>query len=64
MKKERLSLKTSLKIGVISGSIFAILMAAFDYFDDESFSLIKFTVNLLVFGVVMAIVFRYKHTIE
>ncbi|WP_299336725.1 hypothetical protein [uncultured Psychroserpens sp.] len=64
MKKERLSLKTSLMIGFINGVIFASFMAVFDYFDDSSFSLLKFAVNFLFFGAVMAMLFRYKYTKE
>ncbi|WP_431136391.1 hypothetical protein [Psychroserpens mesophilus] len=64
MKRERLPIKTQLKIGVASGLFFAVSMSGFDYFYKEPFSIYKFLFYFVSFGLLMAISFRYKYTKE
>lgn len=61
MERERLSLISLVKNGLINGLFFAISMAAFDYFTNEPFSWKKFLFHALFFGFFMAIAFRYKY---
>ena len=61
MERERLSLKSLVIKGVINGLLFAIGMAAFDFFTNEPFSWIKFLFHGIFFGLFMAIAFRYKY---
>ncbi|MDG1730082.1 MAG: hypothetical protein P8K68_13715 [Algibacter sp.] len=60
MKVKR-SDKNILKTGVISGLFFAIWMSAFDYFDQEPFSIFKFLLGFIFFGGAMAYTFRYHY---
>ena len=36
--------------GLFSGLLFAVVMAAFDYFKEQPFSLLKFAIHLVLFG--------------
>jgi len=60
LKKEKLPIKTVLKTGAIMGLAFAGTMAAFDWFDGKSFSILKFCLQFLIFGGIMALFNRYK----
>ena len=62
MDREKLPLKTMTKIGLINGVFFALSMAIFDYFNDDSFSILKFIIHFVIFGFFMALSFRYKYT--
>lgn len=42
--------KTYIKLGVISGLLFAMIMVAFDYFMDREFLLWKFALHFVLFG--------------
>ncbi|MBP93919.1 hypothetical protein SAMN04487989_102440 [Bizionia echini] len=42
--------KTYLKLGVISGIMFALVMVAFDYFMGRQFSILKFALHFVLFG--------------
>jgi hypothetical protein len=64
MKREKLPIKTVIKTGLLNGLLFAILMAGFDYFSNEPFSIKKFIFHFICFGFFMAISFRYKYTKE
>ena len=64
MKRGKLSLKDSIKVGVISGVMFSTIVALYDYFTGHEFSIINFIVYIIVFGLVMSIFFKYKHTLE
>ncbi|MFK7782347.1 hypothetical protein [Psychroserpens sp.] len=61
MKREKLSPKSQLTIGVLSGLFFALIMAGFDYFNNEVFSFYKFLFYVICFGFMMALSFRYKY---
>ena len=62
MKREKLPLKHSIKIGLTSGLFFATTMAVIDYFDGAAFSFLKFLIFMIVFGLGMAIFFQFKYT--
>jgi len=59
---EKLPLQKRVLTGVIIGVFYALMMAGYDYFTEESFSLLKFVLNALFFGLVMSYAFRYKVT--
>lgn len=59
---EKLPLKKRIIGGLISGLCFALIMAAFDYFDNNPFSLPKFLFYALFFGFFMSFAFRHKGT--
>jgi hypothetical protein len=42
--------KTFLKLGLISGIVFALVMIGLDYFMDRPFSLLKFILHFVLFG--------------
>ncbi|PCI34929.1 MAG: hypothetical protein COB60_05260 [Flavobacteriaceae bacterium] len=58
MKHETLKLK--IISGVLSGLIFAVLMAGFDYYDAENFSVVKFIFHAVFFGFFMGILAKDK----
>jgi uncharacterized membrane protein len=62
MKKELRSKKDIVRQAAISGFIFAIVMAIFDFFSEAPFSFLKFIVHFLVYGLIMGFLFRYKRT--
>lgn len=64
MKKGALPIKSQIISGVISGLMYAIGMALFDYFKDKPFSFTQFLIYFLSFGFVMSFVFRYKYAKE
>lgn len=62
MEREKLPMKTIVITGGINGLLFALFMAGFDYFNGDSFSILKFLFHFMFFGFFMAISFRYKYT--
>ena len=64
MNKQKLPLKTRLFSGAISGITFALVMVAFDYFSNKPFSITKFLIHFVFFGLAMSFVFSYKYTKE
>jgi positive regulator of sigma E activity len=62
MEREKLPLKSIVKIGLGNGFFFAVFMAVFDYFSGDSFSILKFIFHFTLFGFFMALSFRYKYT--
>lgn len=42
--------KSYIKVGVISGFMFALVMVAFDYFMERPFNEVKFGLHFLLFG--------------
>ena len=52
--------KTILNSALISGSVYAILIAGFDYYDEQAFSLGKFLFNLFFFGAFMGFFTGYQ----
>ena len=62
MEREKLSIKSLVIKGLINGLLFAIFMAAFDFFTNEPFSWIKFLIHGLFFGIFMAIAFRFSYS--
>ena len=53
-------IKTIIKSGLISGIIYAGLMAGFDYSDGQDFSMWRFIFNALIFGIFMGLMTRYN----
>lgn len=53
--------KLMLREMLLRGTLFATIMALFDYFNDESFSLLKFAVNGFGFGLFMALFSGYSY---
>jgi hypothetical protein len=60
LKTQVRSNKELLIIGIANGLMFAIIMAVFDLFSKDPFSLSKFIYNFLFFGFFMPLVFRRK----
>lgn len=60
MKMLSKPIKTKIIFGIIVGFIFALTQAAFDYFNAESFSILKFLFNFLFLGVLMGIFIKPK----
>ena len=54
------NLKSRIVFGLISGMIIAIILAFFDYFNDESFSLNKFLFIATGVGLINAVIFSRK----
>ena len=52
--------KTIIKSGLLSGIIYAGLMAGFDYSDGQDFRIWRFIFNLLFFGIFMGLINRYN----
>lgn len=61
MKREKQPLRNIIKTGLINGLFFATMMALFDYFNHEPFSLPKFLFHGIGFGFFMALSFRYRY---
>ncbi|WP_405572125.1 hypothetical protein [Winogradskyella sp. Asnod2-B02-A] len=59
---EKLPLKKRVIGGIFSGLFFASSLAVFDYFDNHSFSLLKYLFGGLFFGFFMSLSFRHKIT--
>ena len=64
MKVEKLPLKSMIKNGIISGLIFSIGNAFYDFFTNEPFDILKFILNFLIFGITFGAIFRFKYTKE
>lgn len=56
----RSRLKSLLIGGCIGGGIYAVLMPAFDYYDDQEFSLWKFGITFFIFGGFMTLTTWYS----
>lgn len=52
--------KKILKSGLISGFVYASLMAGFRHFDDKDFNIWKFLLHGSLFGIFMALLTRYN----
>lgn len=53
-------LKTQILYGIISGTIYATIIAVLDYFRDKEFNLKKFIIGLVIFGIIMIIVSGFR----
>ncbi|RXG30146.1 hypothetical protein [Leeuwenhoekiella palythoae] len=53
-------LKSLLIGGCVGGGVYAAIMAAFDYYDGQEFSLWKFVINFLIFGGFMTLTTWYS----
>lgn len=53
-------LKSLLIGGCVGGGVYAAIMAAFDYYDEQEFSLWKFVINFLIFGGFMTLTTWYS----
>ena len=62
MKRERLPIRTRVKVGLLSGVIFASGMAVFDYIDKQPFDIMEFLFYFIVYGLIFALIFPYKYT--
>lgn len=63
MKRKLLPTKKLLLTGIVSGGVFAVLMAGYDYSVGESFSLTKFFFHFIILGGIMAFVNRYNNNV-
>lgn len=52
--------KKALKSGIVAGITFALVTAGFEYFAGQDFRIWKFMVNILFFGILMGLFFRYS----
>ena len=50
-------MKSNTKAGLISGLVYAGIMAGFDFIDKEDFNIWKFLFNLTFFGIMMGYMF-------
>jgi hypothetical protein len=57
MKKH---IKGRIIYGLVTGIIFASIMAAFDYYDDKTLNVLKFIFHLLFFGLFQALFIKFK----
>jgi hypothetical protein len=64
LKKELLPIKTRINTGIIFGIVHASIMAGFDYFDSEPFSIWQFLFYFFFMGLFTSLIFRHKHTKE
>ncbi len=53
-------LKSQIIYGLISGFIYATFIATVDYFKDKEFSLQKFIIGMIAFGIAMFIATKIK----
>ena len=53
-------LKSILIGGCVGGGVYAVIMAAFDYYDGQEFSLWKIVINFLIFGGFMTLTTWYS----
>ena len=53
-------LKSLIIGGCVGGGVYAAIMAAFDYYDEQEFSLWKFVINFLIFGGFMTLTTWYS----
>jgi len=61
MNEEKLPVKSRIIHGLISGTIYAVIMAIFDYFSGKDFSFPKYLFHMIFFGLVMTIIFNKKY---
>ena len=52
--------KQSVIGGIISGLVYALIMAGFNYYEDKSFNLKIFILNFVVFGLFMGFYTTYR----
>ncbi|AXT20389.1 hypothetical protein D7030_04515 [Flavobacteriaceae bacterium AU392] len=52
--------KSVLKSGLISGIVYAGIMAGFDYLDGQSFRIWRFIFNILFFGILISLMTQYN----
>jgi hypothetical protein len=53
--------KIFIKSFLLSGLVYTTLMAGFDYYDEQNFSVLKFIFHFLFFGLFMGLMTRYNH---
>lgn len=53
--------KIFIKSFLLSGLVYTTLIAGFDYYDKQNFSLVKFIFHFLFFGLFMGLMARYSH---
>ena len=56
--------KAFVNAGLISGLLFALVMAGFDYFREQPFSLLKFALHFVLFGAFNGYMAYRKHKKE
>jgi len=52
--------KSILISGLISGIVYAVLMAGFDYYDEKNFKVWRFIFNFVFLGILIGLVTRYN----
>ncbi|NRB82164.1 MAG: hypothetical protein HRU49_00055 [Winogradskyella sp.] len=62
MHGTKLSGNYRIKIGVFSGFLFSSIITLFDLIGGEPFSVLKFSLNTVVFGTIMGFIIRSKRT--
>lgn len=60
MNETKLSKEYRVKIGIFSGLLFATILVLFDLVNGDLFSLLKFSINTIVFGTIMGFIIRSK----
>lgn len=60
LKKKNVNYKIAFLNGLVQGVVFAIVMALFDMWKSEPFSIFKFVLHFLGFGIIMVISHIYK----
>jgi hypothetical protein len=53
-------INTLVLYGIISGTIYATIIAVLDYLQDKEFNIKKFILGMIIFGVAMIIVSRIR----
>jgi len=54
------NIKLKIRTGVLSGLIFAVIMAGFEFYDENKFSVLKFIFHAVIFGFFMGLMARDK----
>ncbi|MFH4968342.1 hypothetical protein V8G61_09070 [Gaetbulibacter sp. M240] len=52
--------RQSVLAGLISGLVYSLIMAGFDYYEDQQFSLKNFVVNFMIIGLFIGFYTTYK----
>lgn len=60
MKTEKIPLKSRIIYGITAGTIYAVLMELFYLYDGDSFSIWRFLLHGVLFGLFMSFFFRIK----
>lgn len=59
MSVQKTPWKSRIKLGLLSGLVYAGIMAAFDYMSNEPFHVVKFIFSTIFFGAFMALTTKW-----